>query len=87
MPIATLTSKSQITVPAAVRDALGLRAGSKLDFVPTADGFKVVAVQGASATLKGRFAGRAERPVSLADIDKAIAQEAARRHQAGSKRK
>ncbi len=32
MPAATLTSKGQITLPLAVRAALGLHAGSKVDF-------------------------------------------------------
>jgi AbrB family looped-hinge helix DNA binding protein len=33
MPTSTLTSKGQITLPQAVRTALGLEAGDKLDFV------------------------------------------------------
>jgi AbrB family looped-hinge helix DNA binding protein len=33
MPIATLTRKGQVTIPLAVRAALGLHTGDKLDFV------------------------------------------------------
>ena len=33
MPIATLTSRGQITLPTAVRAALGLEAGNQVDFV------------------------------------------------------
>lgn len=33
MPTAKVTSKGQITIPAEVRRALGLRAGSRVDFV------------------------------------------------------
>jgi antitoxin PrlF len=73
MAIATLTSKGQITVPLAVRTALHLQPGSKLDFVPTDDGFKVVVLQRGGGTLKGRFAGRVKRPVTLAEMDAAIA--------------
>jgi AbrB family looped-hinge helix DNA binding protein len=86
MPTATLTSKGQITVPQSVRRALGLHAGTKLDFVPLADGFKVVPVPtGAVAQLKGRFAGRAQKPVSIAAMDEAIASEATARHQRAHK--
>ena len=34
MPAATMTSKGQVTVPQAVRAALGLHAGTKIDFGP-----------------------------------------------------
>jgi len=80
MPIATLTSKGQITIPLALRTALGLHAGAKLDFVQDADGFKVIPLRNASDTLKGRFAGRVSKAVSLADMDEAIAAEAQARH-------
>lgn len=76
MPAATLTSKGQITLPAAVRSALGLHAGSKVDFLPLKDGFKVVALHGDVAALKGRFAGRVKKPVSIPAMDEAIAAQA-----------
>lgn len=85
MPTATLTSKGQITIPLAVRTALGLHAGSKLDFVMEEDGFKVVPLRHAATTLKGRFAGRVAQAVSLAAMDEAIASEAASRHRAPTK--
>ena len=34
----TVTSKGQVTIPKAVRDLLGLHAGSKVSFRRTADG-------------------------------------------------
>lgn len=80
MPTATLTSKGQITIPLAVRTSLGLHPGAKLDFSLSEDGFKVVPLRLAPATLKGRFAGRVARPVSLAEMDAAIAEEAAASH-------
>ncbi len=80
MPTATLTSKGQITIPLAVRTALGLHPGAKLDFVLDQDSFKVVPLRSAVASLKGRFAGRTSAPVSLTMMDEAIAAEAAARH-------
>ena len=77
MTIATMTSKGQITVPQSVRDALGLKAGAKVDFVPIEDGFKFVPLHHDVTTLKGRFAGRVVQPASLAQMDAAIAGAAA----------
>lgn len=74
MPTSTMTSKGQITIPQQVREALGLQTGTKVDFVPLDDGFKVVALRSdAPASLKGRFAGRVKEPVSLVAMDRAIA--------------
>lgn len=87
MSTATLTSKGQITIPLSLRTALGLHAGMKLDFAQNEDGFKVVPLRPASAILKGRFAGRVHQPVSLADMDAAIALEAAARQGSITKNK
>ncbi len=38
MPVTTLTSKGQVTVPKAIRDRLGLREGDKLEFTLDAKG-------------------------------------------------
>lgn len=86
MTTATLTSKGQVTIPRALRVALGLHAGSKLDFVQEVDGFKIIPMRGVPATLKGRFAGRVSAPVSVAEMDAAIASQAAVRHQRTSTR-
>lgn len=58
MPTATLTSKGQITLPLAVRQALGVEAGDKIDFVAEADGgFRIVALRQDAQRLRGRFSG------------------------------
>ena len=79
MPTATLTSKGRITLPQAVRQALGLHAGTKIDFVVLADGFKIVPLKKEEAFLKGRFAGRNYRPVSVEAMDEATAIEVSTR--------
>jgi AbrB family looped-hinge helix DNA binding protein len=74
MPLATLTSKGRITLPLAVRTALGLSAGHKVDFVAQQDGcFMVLPVRSSAASLKGRFAGRVKKPVSIEAMDDAVA--------------
>ena len=73
MPIATLTSKGQITLPISVRNALGLSAGAQVDFLPFDGSFILVPVRSDVASLKGRFAGRVKKPVSVEAMNEAIA--------------
>ena len=73
MPIATLTSKGQITLPISVRNALGLSAGAQVDFLPVDGSFILVPVRSDVASLKGRFAGRVKKPVSIDAMNDAIA--------------
>ena len=77
MPTATLISKGRVTIPWALRDALGLHPGCRLDFVREANGFRaIVVLEPASNRLKGRFRGRAAGLVSLRQMETAIANEA-----------
>ena len=85
MPTATLTSKGQITIPLEIRHALGLHTGATLDFVQDQDGFKVRPLRTGTDTLKGRFAGRVTRAVSIAEMNEAIASQATARQTAVSK--
>ena len=85
MLTATLTSEGRITVPLAVRADLGLYAGTKVDFVPVADGFKIVPHRNEAASLKGRFAGRVAKPGRIGAMDQAIAAEAAQRNTPGKR--
>jgi AbrB family looped-hinge helix DNA binding protein len=74
MATATLTSKGQITLPAEVRRELDLDAGDKVDFVPVeGGGFRLVAVRTDVRRLKGRFAGRVARPVTVEEMEAAVA--------------
>jgi AbrB family looped-hinge helix DNA binding protein len=42
MPVATVTSKGQITIPKSVRDLLGLRPGDRVEFRTTEQGTVVL---------------------------------------------
>ena len=82
MVTATLTSKGQLTMPQRVRTALGLQAGDKVDFIAdAAGGFRVVALRKEAHELRGRFAGRVRRPVSVDAMNDAVSAEAALRAQ------
>ncbi len=80
MTTATMSSKGQVTIPLDLRNALGLHAGVRLDFVREGDALKVVKLTGSTPTLRGRFAGRVARAPTVADMDQAIAQELAQNH-------
>jgi AbrB family looped-hinge helix DNA binding protein len=53
MSIATLSSKSQLTLPADVRDALGLSRGDKVVFTKGPDGRYVIEKAPTLASLRG----------------------------------
>lgn len=77
MTTASITSKGQITIPAAVRDALQVNAGDRVEFVPIAPGrFEFIAATQPVSRLKGMF-GKPEAGVSIADMNEAIASQAA----------
>jgi len=60
---ATLTSKGQLTVPASVRQAMGIKSGDKLHFTPTeAEGYLVTPVRrGNLLDLAGIYADAGKR--------------------------
>jgi antitoxin PrlF len=79
MATATLTSKGQITVPKAIRDRLSLATGDRVRFFVDDEG-RVVMVPATISirSLRGCLPAP-PRPLSLADMDKAVAQGAAGR--------
>ena len=80
MPIATLTTKGQLTIPQLVRESLGLEAGDKVDFVADPlGGYRVVPLRKDVKLLRGRFAGRAAHSVSLESMAEAVQSEAVKR--------
>lgn len=77
MSTATLTSKGQITVPAAVRQALGVDAGDRVEFVEIAPGrFEFIAATRSVTALKGMF-GKPRKAVSIKEMNAAIARRGA----------
>jgi AbrB family looped-hinge helix DNA binding protein len=77
MAVATLTSKGQITIPARVRNALGLEAGDRVEFVEQGKGqFAIVAATRPVQELKGLIRKPA-KPVSIEHMNAAIARRGA----------
>jgi AbrB family looped-hinge helix DNA binding protein len=69
-----MTSKGQIVVPKEVRDALGLFPGSRLVFTETGRGeWRVGLSRHSIREVKGMLERPGQRPVSLAEMDAAIA--------------
>ena len=76
---ATITSKGQVTVPKAIRDRLHLKPGDRVDFVLGDDGeLRVAPVKSSVTALKGMLAKPAT-PVTLEQMDEAIARASARK--------
>ena len=71
--IATVTSKGQLTLPIEARRRFGIKAGSKLDFIITADDrMEVVPMMDSVKNLKG-MVPKPVKPLSLEEMDQAIA--------------
>jgi AbrB family looped-hinge helix DNA binding protein len=78
MNIATLTSKGQITLPAAVRKALGLETGSRVEFIEAAPGrYEMQAANVPVQALKGLIA-KPDRPVSVKDMNAVLRKRASK---------
>jgi antitoxin PrlF len=77
MATATLTSKGQITVPAAVREALGVGTGDRVEFVETSPGrYEFIAATQSVTALKGMF-GKPRKTVSIKEMNAVIAKRGA----------
>jgi antitoxin PrlF len=74
---ATLSSKGQATIPKAVRDRLQIKSGDRFKFFFHPDGV-IILPRISTARLKGMIPKPA-KPVSLEEIDRAIAEGATER--------
>jgi antitoxin PrlF len=73
MPIATLTTKGQVTIPKPIRKVLRVEAGDSVEFVVDAQG-RVVVRAGTNdlSDLKGILQRPGRKPVSIAAMTDAI---------------
>jgi len=79
MPSATMTSKGQITVPAQVRQAMRVQTGDRIEFVELGHGrFEIMPATRSIKELNGLFKGRRKKPVTIEEMDEAIARAASR---------
>ena len=80
MAICTLTTKGQITIPKEIREHLKLRAGHRLEFQITVDGLVVMRPRNRDVReLKGILRPKRRKPVSVEQMNKAIAEGFAKR--------
>ena len=69
MPVSTITSKGQITIPKKIREHLHVQAGDKIDFILDKSG-KVVFEPATLdvAELKGMLQRKSMKPVSVPEM-------------------
>ena len=82
----TLTSKGQVTIPKEAREHLGVRPGDRVKFFIQPDGHVVILPKLPASALRGIVPKRKGRPVSLAEMDEAIAAGAVARFVRGTRR-
>jgi antitoxin PrlF len=74
MPIATVTSKGQITLPKEIRDRLKLEPGTRINFAVDASGQVVLKPLNYDfRSLRGILKSRRKRPVTIEEMNEAIA--------------
>jgi antitoxin PrlF len=78
MAHSTVTSKGQTTIPGAIRKALRIKAGDKLEYVLEGDRMMVRVHQG-TRSLKGVLASKKGKGMSFSQIREAAAKAARRR--------
>ncbi len=78
MAAATVTSKGQITIPAAVRAGLGVDVGDRVEFVEVEKGrFELIAATLSVTALKGLIQAP-NQPISVEAMNAAIGRRAAK---------
>jgi antitoxin PrlF len=72
MSHSTVTSKGQTTIPGAIRDALKIKPGDRLEYVVEGD-HATIRVHPGTRSLKGALASRKGKGMSFAQIREAAA--------------
>ena len=76
MASAAVTSKGQITIPISVREDLGLKAGTRVEFVKIASGqYAIKPATISIKSLKGMFRGRGT--ATIEEMNRVIAERGA----------
>jgi antitoxin PrlF len=74
MPIATVTSKGQITLPKEIREQFKLEPGTRINFVVDASGQVVLKPLNYDfRSIRGILKSRRKRPVTIEEMNEAIA--------------
>jgi antitoxin PrlF len=69
-----ITIKGQATIPKAIRDHLRLKPGDRVKFFIHPDGTVVLLPKLPVSALRGMITKRRQRPVTIEEMDEAIAQ-------------
>jgi len=72
-----ITVKGQATIPKAIRKHLRLKPGDRVKFFLHPDGTVVLLPKLPASALRGIIKSRRRRPVTIADMNKAVAKGAA----------
>jgi AbrB family looped-hinge helix DNA binding protein len=79
MPISTVSSKGQITIPKEIRDEMGLKPGDRVNVFKDKTGqLSVRAMNTDFRSLRGILKSKRTRPITLKEMDEAIARGACR---------
>jgi len=72
MPVSSLTSKGQTTIPIEIRSYLGIHAGDKLEFYIDKDGRVILSPLTTDVTELKHLLPKPKKKVSIEDMSKAI---------------
>jgi AbrB family looped-hinge helix DNA binding protein len=82
MPISTLTSRGQTTIPKPIRNALGLQPGDRVEFTLQGDHVVLRRAGADLSALDGMLDRSGKEPVSITEMNDAIEKGASERSEA-----